>query len=88
MKKTILSVCVVTSLSMSLPLVAGDQDPVAASFVRMLDKPARISSPSPLTQLEHDPLYRYLTMVLWDIQPAQCTFSRSRDQSLELAKVL
>lgn len=62
---------------LALPLTAmaaspaGD-DPVAASFARMLEHPPVTGAPVAPSGRENDPLQRHLAAVLWDRQPGHC----------------
>ena len=92
MKKIIMTLCFATTLSVSLPVLAGTPDttdPVLASFSRMLSGPVAIPAPAAPTQLEHDPLYQRLTMVLWDAETSQCGhIGHVRTPALKTAAIL
>lgn len=66
---------------LALPLIAtaatpAADDPVAASFARMLDHTPVTSAPSaPTGRRDKDPLHTHLTVVLWERQPSLCGFA-------------
>lgn len=79
MKKTIRLLGAGMALALSATVTAGSaeaSDQITASFARMLQERSPVVATRSSARLEDDPLYRYVTAAVWELQPSRCTLAK------------